>query len=655
MSLHVVVEESASDATRPPALQDADDTVRIAALRRVTRDQMESNTDIVRDVRIALLSPAVDIRCAALECWQRTEQGFDADVQGSLRHREGLVRIAALYAVIGWGHDIAVAACRIALRDTQDDVVRVALQIIQTHRLPIEPAILATHLDHSDPIIVSIAAALMAHYQDVTAQLLVDSWLDEYASQRQLVMVRTVGRVGLQTSIPRVRAMLLPHHPCLRAAIVALGRLRDRAALRPLLSFLCHLNDDVRADVVQSLIHIGDPAIAPALSGALCDERAYVRSAALQVMLALELPVPPEALLRELPFLRHHQAEKLLTLWLVGDVAVMSERLRIIHQQSDWVATHDARVCIRHIITAHPHATEILCALNSLGDARLAATLQPFYLTGVLPLPSVATLSDLLACGTGYRGTSLRPLADTHIRRDPQTLLQFWKVADESFHRYYGEQCLLTLDPVWHATIVQTASHSLYVRVVRVLKALLPITPGYVARLPVSMLAWIEAGAATANLGVQADAEAVVAAWRGYQHAGAVLPEMVDVYADIDGLRAFWGTTTTRLVHHLIQLHRNPLMRIDPPRRAVFRRLIQEHHESDALCTNLNRARLPTLALTLLPWYCDGSLPWPPLDLIQEMYALCDDATRDLLVRYQPGAAEPIPNAPSQIEDDASF
>jgi HEAT repeat protein len=611
---------------------------------------MDTNPDIARDVRIALLSPSVDVRCAALHCWQRTEQGYDADASASLRHRDGTVRIAALYTVIHWGGDDAVAACRFALRDTHDDVKRVALQIIQTHRLPIEAEILSAHLDHPDPIIVSITAALMAVHGDATAQQIVDTWLDDDASERQVVMVRTVGRVGLVTSLPRLRQMLLPQHPCLRAAVVALGRLRDTAILRPLLSFLCHVNDDTRADVVQALINIGEPAIAPALCGALRDERAYVRSAALHVMLGLDLSIPAEALLRELPNLRQHYAEVLLRLWLVGEATVVTERILAVHQHTDWVATHEARLCMRRIITAHPSAMQILGALDAVGDVCVSTTLHPFYVNGQLPLPTVKGLAELLARGTVYRGSSFRPLADAHIRRDSQTLYLFWQVADDSFRRYYGEQCLLTLDPVWFGLIVQTSLHSLYVRAVRLFVALLPVAPGYIARLPAELMHWIEAGAPSSNRGVQAEAEAVVAAWRTFQQRDGAMPAAVDVYRDITVLRTFWGATPSRLGHQIQQLHRNPLMHIDASQRAVFRTLIREHSHCAELCVLLHHAQLPGLAVTLLPWYCDGTLLWPHAHLVQEMLGHCDDADRDLLFHYRAGDTSADDDTPSVLD-----
>jgi hypothetical protein len=106
-------------------LQSSDDSVRIAALHAVTAESIQQ-TDIRADVRIALLSPSAAVRSAAIRCWQRTNSGPDDDVRAGMLHRDREVRIAALSAVCNWGADEALSACRRALRDSHDDVVRVA-------------------------------------------------------------------------------------------------------------------------------------------------------------------------------------------------------------------------------------------------------------------------------------------------------------------------------------------------------------------------------------------------------------------------------------------------------------------------------------------------------------------------------------------------
>ena len=100
MFQHIVVEEPNCVDKLRQTLQSGEDTVRVAALRRVTRDHMHANPDILVDVRIALVSPSATVRCAALRCWQRTGMGSDSDVRSSLLHRDREVRIAALIAIL---------------------------------------------------------------------------------------------------------------------------------------------------------------------------------------------------------------------------------------------------------------------------------------------------------------------------------------------------------------------------------------------------------------------------------------------------------------------------------------------------------------------------------------------------------------------------
>ena len=636
MFQHIVVEEPNCVDKLRQTLQSGEDTVRVAALRRVTRDHMHANPDILVDVRIALVSPSATVRCAALRCWQRTGMGSDSDVRSSLLHRDREVRIAALIAIAGWSSDDGINACRIALRDAHDDVIRVSLQLVHTHALAVEHEVLAAHLGHANPEIACTVAVILAQRGNPTAFQMVEDWLVAGDSPSQRFAVREVGRIGVTVYVHHIRALLHPQHPCLGAAILALSRLGDRTSLRPLLSFLCHVRDDIRAEAVRALIHIGDVSIAPALHGALADERLYVRTAALHVLIGLDLPFDTAVLAGILPYMLQAAGGALLRPWLTGSAHIVATRLLILHRETQWYQISESRYAMRCIIAAHPQAADILHALACVEDARIVATLLPFYIAGDLQLPSDTFLIALLAGGTVQHGTSLRPLADAYIQRHPQTMRAFWQVADATFRQYYGELCILTFAEQWHALLWQITSRELHGRYVRVLASLIPIAPGYIARMPVAAIAWIEAGTEWCSLNDRGYAHCVVEAWRLFQHSDAVLPPIVDIYRDADFVRAFWGHNPSRIVHRMTELHRNPLVCVDLAMRNAFRTVLATHPDGMTICKELHDAKLPSLAVTLLPWYCDGTLPCPDEALLRAVAPHCDASELLQFAELQP-------------------
>ena len=624
------------------ALQSNDDSVRIAALHAVTAESMQQ-TDIRADVRIALSSPSAAVRSAAIRCWQRTHSGPDDDVRAGMLHRDREVRIAALSAVCSWGADEALSACRRALRDSHDDVVRVALLFLSMQQLPIEPELLVSHLADDNQMIAIKTAVILAEQghpdgDDALAGILAQTDSTAYA-----ITVRLIGVVGLTRYGAVLQAQLHPHHPHLAVLVQALGRLAEPRAIRPILSYLAHHNDQIRSTAVQALIAMNDQRIVPALRGATADCRAYVRNAATWVLLGLDAAIEPQMLRNALSAMRQNDAELLLKRWLTGPSASVVARVVTLHEETEWCASNDARACVRRFIAEHPDAQAVRMELHLRQNPHICLTLLPYYSEGELPLLSVDILVRILADDRLRKGSRMLVLADVHIRRDPESLRVFWPHADESFHQYYGEHCLLTMQYEWQALIWQTRSAVLHRRFLRLLATLIRVTPGYVAHTPAAGIEWLQACTDRADFNLCESLTYVQSFWEAHQPPGSTELAPADPYESAPVFAGWAGSSPGGIARRIVQRHDNPLVPITPELRVLFRTLIATHPDGEQICAILHAAQRPAIAVTLIPWYVNGVLPAISLELYAQMMDCCDAADRTQLHLMTP--AVPITDA----------
>ena len=612
------------------SLQSSDDTVRIAALHALTESSM-LHPDILADVRVALLSPSSLVRRAALVCWQRTGCGPDDDVRAGMLHRDREVRIAALSAVCRWGADEALSACRMALRDSHDDVVRVALLLLSMQHLPIEPEVLLSHLADANQMIAIKTAVLLAERGHADGEAAVAGYLAQTDSTAFPIVVRLIGAVGLTRYGAVLQAQLHPHHPHLAVLVQALGRLAEPSAIRPILSYLAHHNDHIRSCAVHALITMNDQRIVPALRGATADCRPYVRIAATWTLAGMDEAIDPLVLRDILIHMRTTEAVLWVKQWLRGDVERICERIIRLHTETDWCLSSDARSSLRGIIATHPDAQQIRLHLHACADPQISRTLLPLYTEGVLPLLSADVLVHILADDYLRKGSRLRALADIHIQRDPQTLRTFWSHADDWFHQFYGEYCLLTMDHRWHALIWQTASRALHRQYLKHMSILVRVAPGFVATIPPDGIEWLQRYRDPADPYENECVQYVCGFWEVQQAHASLPPASADPYASPDVFLAWAAPSARGVAQRLIHLHENPLMSVTTQRRALLRAVIQTHPDAPEICTILHDARHPALAVTLIPWYVSGALP--PID--PAVYALMPRYSDDQDIRMQ--------------------
>lgn len=612
------------------ALQSNDDSVRIAALHAVTVESMQQ-TDIRADVRIALSSPSAAVRSAAIRCWQRTHSGPDDDVRAGMLHRDREVRIAALSAVCSWGADEALSACRRALRDSHDDVVRVALLFLSMQQLPIEPELLVPHLADDNQMIAIKTAVILAEQGHPDGDDALAGFLAQTNSTAYAITVRLIGVVGLTRYGAVLQAQLHPHHPHLAVLVQALGRLAEPRAIRPILSYLAHHNDQIRSTAVQALIAMNDQRIVPALRGATADCRAYVRNAATWVLLGLDAAIEPQMLRNALSAMRQNDAELLLKRWLTGPSASVVARVVTLHEETEWCASNDARACVRRCIAEHPDAQAVRMELHLRQNPHICLTLLPYYSEGELPLLSVDILVRILADDRLRKGSRMRVLADVHIRRDPESLRVFWPHADESFHQYYGEHCLLTMQYEWQALIWQTRSAVLHRRFLRLLATLIRVAPGYVAHTPAAGIEWLQACTDRADFNLCESLTYVQSFWEAHQPPGSVDLAPADPYESAPVFAGWAGSSPGGIARRIVQRHDNPLVPITPELRVLFRTLIATHPDGEQICAILHAAQRPAIAVTLIPWYVNGVLPAVSLELYAQMMDCCDAADRTQL------------------------
>ena len=620
------------------ALQSSDDTVRIAALHALTESSLR-HPDIRADVRVALLSPSSVVRRAALVCWQRTGCGPDDDVRAGMLHRDREVRIAALNAVCSWGADEALGACRIALRDSHDDVVRVALLMLSMQHLPIEPELLLSHLADENQMIAIKTAVLLAERGHADGEAAVAGYLTQTDSPAFSIVVRLIGAVGLTRYGAVLQAQLHPHHPYLAVLVQALGRLAEPSAIRPILSYLAHHNDQIRSTAVQALIAMNDQRIVPALRGATADCRAYVRNAATWVLLGLDATIEPQMLRNALSAMRQNDAELLLKRWLTGPCASVVARVVTLHEETEWCESNDARACVRRFIAEHPDARAVRMELHLRQNPHICLTLLPYYSEGELPLLSVDILVRILADDRLRKGSRMRVLADVHIRRDPESLRVFWPHADESFHQYYGEHCLLTMQYEWQALIWQTRSAVLHRRFLRLLATLIRVAPGYVAHIPAAGIEWLQACTDRADFNLCESLTYVQSFWEAHQPPGSAALAPADPYESASVFAGWAGSSPGGIARRIVQRHDNPLVPITPELRVLFRTLIATHPDGDQVCAIVHAAQRPTIAVTLIPWYVNGVLPAVSTELYALMMDCCDTADRTQLHLMTPAVS----------------
>jgi hypothetical protein len=86
----------------------------------------------------------------------------------------------------------------------------------------------------------------------------------------------------------------------------------------------------------------------------------------------------------------------------------------------------------------------------------------------------------------------------------------------------------------------------------------------------------------------------------------------------------------------MTELHRNPLVCVDLAMRNAFRTVLATHPDGMTICKDLHNAKLPSLAVTLLPWYCDGTLPCPDEALLRAVAPHCDASELLQFAELQP-------------------
>jgi HEAT repeat protein len=609
------------------ALQSSDDPVRSAALHALTEVSMH-HPDILADVRVALLSPSPVVRSAAILCWQRTKMGPEEMVRMGLLHRDRLVRQAALQAVCSWGTEDGLPACRRALRDSHEDLVATALRLVVQHGYAVEPELLVATLSASNRSVVLMAAVLLTNMQHEAGIPHIEAALacpqhDDYA-----LVVRHIGSAGLTHYAAVLHTHLHHEHPHLVAVIQALGRLGHRPANRQLLSYLTHSNDHVRTTASHALIAIADHSVINALRGACLDCRSYVRTAAAWTLVGFDQDIDALVLRDILIQMRPSEALLWLKRWLTGDGERVSERIIRLHSEIEWCLTKEARTYVRRIIAAHPEHQQIRLRLHAAADPQISLTLLPLYSEQVLPLLSAALLVHILADDRLRKGGRLRPLADMHIKNNPQTLRLFWPHADESFHQFYGEYCLLTMNHDWHALIWQTRSPVLQRRYLKFVASLVHVAPGFVATIPAAGIAWLQQYAAPEGLYEHDMVRYVTAWWQEQQTVGNQQHLNDDPFATAEIFVAWAAVSPSGIAHRMIQLHENPLMPITIALRELLRTVLGVHPDAPAIRAILHEARRPSIDATLMPWYRRGALPALSAERVEQMrtvYADVDD------------------------------
>jgi hypothetical protein len=105
----------------PAQLQASDDDIRIAALATLTADDLQSSA-VSLQWRIALQSPSVAIRVAALKAGLRCGYQADVHIQACIHDRDTLVRVLAFRLLLQWARPNRLDICHRGLIDRSSEV-----------------------------------------------------------------------------------------------------------------------------------------------------------------------------------------------------------------------------------------------------------------------------------------------------------------------------------------------------------------------------------------------------------------------------------------------------------------------------------------------------------------------------------------------------
>jgi hypothetical protein len=474
-------------------LQASDDDVRIAALRSLTADDLESLA-VRLQLSVAVQSPSADIRVAALKAWLRCNHAPDDLVYACITDRDALVRATAFRVVLRVARSNRLDSCHRGLIDRSADVRLSVLWTIRQYGIDIPTSMLQSRLHDADPLVACAAAELLAIRQDPTAI----AWLCARVSHGDLIFkrhaIRVIGRAGVVHAVPLLIDEIVKRTNCTVYAIQALGMIRHADGLKVLLVQICAQSIAVRYAAITAMIQYADPIVIAVMRQALGDSRLSVRSHAVTILHAYKF-IPD---INELPyFLRYGKVRyinELLATILQGSGTEVLAKLQILYDNKVFHYSDGYYKIISKIIKKHPESTQLMMSLlqsPQLFFVRLG-------LMSVTEKTSDDTIMQQLVALNTHPVATIRDAADRSMRvlaqRYPQLMVRYWL----KLPLFAKEQCLKHVlthpDSNVRALVLTDDAPQIWIHCVRFFYQCVTANPDYIYQLTASeiahMLTW---------------------------------------------------------------------------------------------------------------------------------------------------------------------
>lgn len=474
-------------------LQASDDDTRIAALRRITADDLQSPA-VMRQLSVAVQSPSADIRVASLKAWLHCTQAADDRVYACISDREALVRAMAFRIVLQVARANRLDICHRGLIDRSAEVRLSVLWTIRQHGIEVPTSMLQSRLHDADPSVACAAAELLALRQDPVAI----AWLCDRVSHGDLVFkrhaIRVIGRACVVSAVPLLINEISNRTHYTVYAIQALGMIRHPDGLNILLVQICAQSIAVRYATVTALIQYAHPTVIPIMRQALADYRPSVRAHAITILQAYKF-IPD---INEVPcFLRYgkiRHVNELLATILQGSSADVLVKLQTLYDHKVFDSSDGYYKLISKIIKKHPESVVLITALlksPQLFFVRLG-------LMSVTEKNSDDTIMQQIIAFKTHPLATIRDAVDRSMRvlaqRYPQLMISYWSLLPLAAKEQCLKQVLTHADCTVRAVALTDKAPLIWMHCVRFFNQCVTANPDYIYQLTANeiahMLTW---------------------------------------------------------------------------------------------------------------------------------------------------------------------
>jgi hypothetical protein len=474
-------------------LQASDDDTRIAALRCITADDLQSPA-VIRQLSVAMQSPSADIRVAALKAWLHCKQAADDQVYACITDREALVRATAFRIVLQVARANRLDMCHRGLIDRSATVRLSVLLTIRQYGIEIPTGMLQSRLHDADPFVACAAAELLALRQDPVAI----AWLCDRVSHGDLVFkrhaIRVIGRACVVRAVPLLINEITNRTHYTVYAIQALGMIRHPDGLNVLLVQICAQSIAVRYAAITALIQYAHPTVVTIMRQALGDNRPIVRAHAITILHAYKF-IPD---INEVPyFLRYgkiRHVNELLTTILQGSSADVLAKLQTLYDHKVFDYSDGYYKLISKIIKKHPESIVLIVALlksSQLFFVRLGLMCVTEKNSNDLIMQQIVALKT-------HPLVTMRDAVDRGMRalaqRYPQLMIPYWSILPVLAKEQCLKQVLMHADCTVRAIALTDKAPLIWMHCVRFFYQCVTANPNYIYQLTAHeiahMLTW---------------------------------------------------------------------------------------------------------------------------------------------------------------------